>query len=368
MKNNRRTFMSKILLGSAGLLSAPLLTSLTKQSIAKEMKAIKKIRALGFQWETQDPFLFCVHHEDYYPKGKEDMSPDSSLSGRLLGQDFTIKDGWRMYHGKKIPGFPGHPHRGFETLTIVRKGMVDHADSAGGAGRYGNGDLQWMTAGKGLMHSEMFPLLKTDTENTLELFQVWLNLPRKSKMVEPAYKMFWNEDIPTIQKDGTTIEILVGNLYDENAPTPPQNSWAFDKNNHVGVYNIKMEPNSTLEIPATATGVNRTLYVYEGSELSIENETIPEYHAVDVESTANLTLRNGNTISKILVLQGRPIDEPVVQHGPFVMNSRQEIQEAFQDYQATQFGGWPWERYDQVHDRSKGRFAIYTDGRKEVKG
>jgi len=118
-----------------------------------------QITPLGFPWETSDPFLFCVHHEDFYPEGNEKMGPKGSLEGRNLGNDFTIKDGYRMYHGETVPGFPAHPHRGFETVTIAQKGLVDHSDSIGAAGRFGDGDVQWMTAGKGVQHSEMFPLL-----------------------------------------------------------------------------------------------------------------------------------------------------------------------------------------------------------------
>ena len=99
--------------------------------------AVIRITPLGFPWETADPFLFCVFHEDFYPKGDGEFGPEASLAGRNIGQDFVIKDGWRMYHGDKIPGFPVHPHRGFETVTVVRKGIVDHADSLGAAGRFG---------------------------------------------------------------------------------------------------------------------------------------------------------------------------------------------------------------------------------------
>nr|WP_290936872.1 pirin family protein [Haliscomenobacter sp.] len=121
------------------------------------MSNILRIRPLGFPWETRDPFIFCVYHEDFYPLGNAQMGPAASLSGRNLGQDFTVKDGWRMYHGRTVPGFPSHPHRGFETVTIARKGFVDHSDSLGATARFGNGDVQWMTAGKGVQHSEMFP-------------------------------------------------------------------------------------------------------------------------------------------------------------------------------------------------------------------
>ena len=120
--------------------------------------AIIKIRELQFTWDTLDPFIFCVHHEDFYPEGNEEMGPKPGTAGRNLGQDFGNKD-WNMYHGQKVPGFPRHPHSGFETITIVRKGIVDHVDSAGGQGRFGNGDVQWVTAGGGIQHSEMFPFL-----------------------------------------------------------------------------------------------------------------------------------------------------------------------------------------------------------------
>jgi redox-sensitive bicupin YhaK (pirin superfamily) len=332
------------------------------------MSKIKQIRPLGFQWQTLDPFLFCVHHEDQFPKGNDELGPAASLAGRNIGQDFVVKDGWRMYHGEKVPGFPGHPHLGFETITVVREGLVDHADSAGGKGRYGNGDVQWMTAGKGLLHSEMFPLLNQDEENPAELFQIWLNLPKKNKLVQPEYKMFWSEEIPSFEAiEGVNIEVLAGELLGRKSPTPPQNSWAAHPSNFVGVYNIQMQANSTMILPKTADGINRTLYFYKGNQFKLEGEIIPNYHAIDVVSNEDLKLESGNENIKILVLQGRPISEPVVQHGPFVMNTREEIIEAFNEYQQTQFGGWPFHRYDVVHDRKLGRFARYKDGSEEVK-
>src|SRR5690554_1071005 len=117
--------------------------------------AIKNIKPLGFQWETQDPFLFCAYHRVLYPSGNEAMGPNASLQGRNIGSDFDLKEGWRMYHGSKVPGFPAHPLKGFETVTLVEEGFADHSDSLGGGGRFGNGDVQWMTAGKGVMHCEM---------------------------------------------------------------------------------------------------------------------------------------------------------------------------------------------------------------------
>ncbi|HYN59579.1 MAG TPA: pirin family protein, partial [Rubrivivax sp.] len=155
-----------------------------------------QIEALGFPWQTIDPFLFCVYHDDAYPRGNAQFGPDAPLDGRNLGQDFAGKDGWRMYHGLKVPGFPAHPHRGFETVTIVRRGLIDHSDSLGAAARFGGGDVQWLTAGRGIVHAEMFPLLDAGAPNPLELFQIWLNLPARNKMAEPHFKMLWSQDIP----------------------------------------------------------------------------------------------------------------------------------------------------------------------------
>ncbi|HEY2901000.1 MAG TPA: pirin family protein, partial [Polyangia bacterium] len=146
---------------------------------------VLKVKPLGFPWETLDPFLFCAYHDDHYPVGNGRMGPAASLAGRNLGMDFEGLDGWRMYHGQTIPGFPQHPHRGFETVTIARQGVIDHSDSLGATARYGRGDVQWLTAGKGIVHAEMFPLLDDGRPNPLELFQIWLNLPARDKMVDP---------------------------------------------------------------------------------------------------------------------------------------------------------------------------------------
>jgi redox-sensitive bicupin YhaK (pirin superfamily) len=338
-----------------------------------EENPVLYIRPMGFQWETADPFLFCVHHEDKFPKGNDQMGPEKSyLSGRQLGDDFIIKDGFRMYHGKQVPGFPGHPHRGFEPVTVVREGMVDHADSLGAAGRYGNGDVQWMTAGKGVQHSEMFPLIQKNKANPMELFQIWLNLPARNKMVNPHFKMLWADSIPNYtHKDSkgkkTVVEVIAGKLGNSIPPKTPPDSWAADPKNEVAIWNIDLEPGAEWKLPAASPGINRCLYFYEGKELKISGQQIPAYHSMKVLSEVALELHNGASHSKILLLQGRPIGEQVIQYGPFVMNTKEEIHQAFEDYQRTQFGGWPWPKPGQVHDRNLGRFALHADGRREEK-
>lgn len=325
-------------------------------------KAILQVFELGFPWQTQDPFLFCVYHLDHYPKGNEEMGPATSLEGRNLGNDFTIKDGWRMYHGQTIPGFPSHPHRGFETITIVNKGFCDHSDSLGAAGRFGEGDVQWMTAGKGVQHCEMFPLLKTEEENPLELFQIWLNLPKKDKFVDPHFAMLWHENIPIIKTDNTSVKVIAGSYKNTLAPEPAPNSWAADTKNEVAIWNIHIDANSSYTLPKADTEVSRTLYFYEGSEIKIEGQIINPNYGIELQPSENVEIKVGDKAAHFLMLQGKPIAEPVVQHGPFVMNTQEEIRATMKDYGLTQFGGWPWQHTDNVHHKDKGRFAKYPDG------
>jgi redox-sensitive bicupin YhaK (pirin superfamily) len=373
----RRNFLSRVSLAFTGVLALPLLSvsKTIKELVQAKQPSINPIidvKPLGFQWDTFDPFLFCVHHEDKFPKGNDVMGPVTSMQGRHLGDDFIIKDGFRMYHGKVVPGFPGHPHRGFETITVVRKGIVDHADSLGASGRYGDGDVQWMTAGKGVQHSEMFPLLSKENENHMELFQIWLNLPKKNKMVEPHYKMFWRDVIPNYtyvdsNNKKTVVEIIAGKIDNLKAPLPPPDSWAADESNELAVWNIKMNSGASWTIPKASSGVNRTIYYYEGSSLLLSGVSIPIYNAVVLKPDEAVLLQAGDKEVSILMLQGKPIGEPVMQYGPFVMNTKEEINQAFEDYHKTQFGGWPWPRYDQVHDRTLSRFAKHADGKEEVK-
>lgn len=335
----RRNFVQRLSAASAALVALPWLASGKKEdpepANAAAMNPIKRSFPLGFQWETQDPFLFCVHHEDQFPKGNEQMGPDAeNFKGRHMGDDFIIKDGFRMYHGKKVPGFPGHPHRGFETVTVVRKGMVDHADSLGAAGRYGNGDVQWMTAGKGVQHSEMFPLLSQTEENPLELFQVWLNLPKKDKLVEPHFKMLWRESIPNLKLDNdkVLVELISGYWDDRQAVSPPPDSWAFPKENEVLIVNIKMEPHAKISLPKASGSVNRSLFFYEGESLTINEQTFESYSGFFLDPAVVTELESHDTPVSLFLLQGKPINEQVMQYGPFVMNTKEEIKQAFDDY------------------------------------
>ncbi len=336
--------------------------------------SILQIQPLGSPpWKTQDPFLFTVHHRDEYPQGNAQLglNPDQ-MQGRNIGQDFVPKDGFRMYHGSMVPGFPYHPHRGFETVTIAVEGVIDHSDSLGGAGRFKEGDVQWMTAGKGIQHSEMFPLLNQDTDNPFELFQIWLNLPKRSKFVEPHYNMLWKESIPVIKAEDengkhTIINLIAGELNGIKALNPNPDSWAADPRNEVAIFTIKMEAGASWTLPIASEQVHRNLYFYKGDEITIDGSTTSDVSRINLNPNTETKITNGSEEAYFLFLQGKPINEPVVQYGPFVMNSEQEIRDAMAEYGRTQFGGWPWPMREQVWDRNKGRFAIYNDGREEQK-
>ena len=329
------------------------------------------LEPLGFPWKTIDPFLFCVHHDDAYPRGNGRMGPDASLAGRDIGQDFSRKDGWSMYHGEAVPGFPSHPHRGFETVTIVRKVLIDHSDSLGATARFGGGDVQWLTAGKGIVHSEMFPLLDEGKPNPLELFQIWLNLPARSKMAAPHFTMFWSERIPRLaasDADGRAVDVAViaGRLADREPLAPPPASWAAATDADLAIWTIRLAPGARWTLPAaTGAATRRMLYFFKGDRARVAGAAIDDHAAIELRAGASAELVAGDEAAEFLVLQGRPIGEPVAQHGPFVMNTREEIVAAFADYQRTQFGGWPWRDRAPVHGVDPGRFAKHGDGREE---
>jgi len=339
---------------------------------------IEQTFPLGQQWPTIDPFLFCAHHNDKYPAGTADLGPDPALlAGRHMGSDFSGQDGWSMYHGSVIPGFPQHPHRGFETVTLVRAGLIDHSDSLGAIARFGEGDVQWVTAGSGIVHSEMFPLLRNDAPNHAELFQIWLNLPAANKMASPHFTMLWSEDIPSVESvdasgKTTTIVMVAGSMGEVAAPESPPESWASQADSDVAIWLVTMEPGASWDLPAAAgNNTVRVLYPFEGPSISVDGTPIDTGFGAVVRCTSDVTLtaadaRGGNSEPlQFLVLQGRPIGEPVARYGPFVMTTRQEIEQAFDDYRATQFGGWPWSADGPSHGTEAVRFAKFPDGRIE---
>jgi len=329
---------------------------------------------LGRPWPGVDPFLFVAFHHDRYPAGDDRMAPTADVSARPRDNDVAGEDGWSMYHGTDVPGFPAHPHRGFETITIVQRGTVDHADSAGATARYGEGDVQWLTAGRGVSHSEMFPLLHREGEgdNELVLYQIWFILAAPAKAADPAFTMLWNEQIPVVTTGGegqgrVTARVIAGALEGEKAIAPPPSSWASDDSADVAIWLLELEPHASIDLPATLRADTRRVLYVHGDDAAAEVggvALVAGWGGVQ-EDGDPITVSTADRPATVLVLQGAPIAEPVAMRGPFVMNTEDELHQAFADYRRTQFGGWPWPASDPVHPRDTGRFARHTDGRVE---
>jgi len=254
----------------------------------------------------------------------------------------------------------------------VRKGLIDHTDSARAVARYGGGDLMWVTTGAGVCHSEMFPLVREHEPNTLELFQIWINLPEAAKMARPSFSMAWAEEQPRAsfgEEPGKRTHVLVaaGELAGMRGPPPPPDSWAADARNHVVLATVKMDPGATWVLPrvAGAAGpVNRMLYFFEGQALRVAGDReLRSKAGVRLDHDRDVLLENvGRDTVEALLLQGRPIGEPVVQQGPFVATSQAKLRDMFARYRESEFGTWPYDTDEPVNAREESRFAKHPDG------
>ena len=230
----------------------------------------------------------------------------------------------------KKRGVGEHPHRGFETVTIVYSGEVEHRDSAGGGGKISSGDVQWMTAASGLVHEEFHGHDFTRDGGTFEVAQLWVNLPKKDKMSKPAYQAITSETIPSVElPKGGLVRVIAGQFRDGRGPAKthtPMNVW-----------DVRLVSGQSYEFPIPE-GWAAGLFVASGSI------RLPEGESANASELA-VTERKGDSIrfealedSKLLLLSGEPIDEPIVGYGPFVMNTRAEIQQAMIDYQTGKMG------------------------------
>ena len=336
--------------------------------------AVVRIEPLGFPWETIDPFLFCVYHDDAYPKGDGAFGPAASLAGRQMGSDFAGKDGWRMYHGLTVPGFPSHPHRGFETVTIVRKGLTDHSDSLGAAARFGGGDVQWLTAGRGIVHAEMFPAPERRRAQPAGAVPDLAQPAGEGQDGRPALHDALVGRHPARSHDrrptaaSRSSPCIAGRIAPDVAPlAPPPDSWASRA--RCRRRDLDAEDGAGRAHDAAAGGRPRVApqaLLLQGRR--DHDRRPPRRKPCRRRSCAPIwpsRLANGASEAELLMLQGRPIGEHVAQYGPFVMNTEQELRQAFDDYQRTRFGGWPWPDAAPVHGADPVRFARHADGRVE---
>jgi redox-sensitive bicupin YhaK (pirin superfamily) len=314
---------------------------------------ITKSAKIEFPLTTQDPFLFGVYHKDIFPAGN-DKCETTKYHGN--GMDFNQDAEYRMYHGVKVPGFPRHPHAGFETITCTIEGFIDHSDSLGCSGRYGNGDLQWMTAGKGIVHGENFPLLNPTGPNICRFFQLWINLERSKKGVEPAQIMHWSENIVKISSEEYKATLWAGSLMGRQALPPPKNSWANNPENNVAIYFVELKRGGCFTLPEIPEGVNRSVYFITGKCVA-EDIAISDQRFIQTNHE-QLAIKNQECdLLEFLVLQGKPIGEPVAHQGPFVSNSREGLSQVIYNYQRTGFGGWPYDQDAVIFPREQSRFV-----------
>jgi redox-sensitive bicupin YhaK (pirin superfamily) len=224
-----------------------------------------------------------------------------------------------------------HPHRGFETVTIAYKGRVAHHDSAGGGGIIGEGDVQWMTAASGVLHKEYHEETFSKEGGEFQMVQLWVNLPSKDKMSRPKYQAISNQEmgIVELENNGGSVEIIAGEYRNVKGPAS-----TFTP---ISMLNVKLTEQGEAEFNFPANS-NTALLVVEG-EIEVNGfATIPLDHFVLFENEGEQFTVKGLKKSTVLILSGQPINEPIAAHGPFVMNTRQELVEAFQDFQNGKFG------------------------------
>ena len=251
-----------------------------------------------------DPFLFLNHH------GPQTYPPRN--------------------HG--LP-FGPHPHRGFETVTFILEGELAHLDSGGGESVIRAGGVQWMTAGRGLVHAEISPEEFKKQGGPLEILQLWVNLPSRLKMVEPNYIGLQQQDIPEIVADEgkVRVNLIAGRWDGQQAPIQS----LID----IHMVTIAMSPGGHVQVPVAATR-NVFLYVVRG-EITVGGEAASAFHLVELNNDGDTVDLQATTDALLLFGHAEPIGEPVVAHGPFVMNTREEIRQAMMDYQSGKFGGLP---------------------------
>ena len=216
-----------------------------------------------------------------------------------------------------IAGFPPHPHRGFETITYMLNGKFRHEDTAGNKGYLEDGSVQWMTAGKGVIHSEM----PEQSDGLIRGFQLWLNLPKRKKMIEPSYKDIPCDKIPLMEFPSGSVKVISGKFNGLEGPGKPHTGMLY--------YDIFLKPNEDIRIPIE-NGWNGFCYVYEGKITC--NKIMSKGHLGVLSTKGIFACNSENKDSRFLLIAGEPLNEPVARGGPFVMNTKSEVIQAFKDY------------------------------------
>lgn len=266
---------------------------------------------------------FHVHGMFNYQETHKNLDP-------FLLMDYASPQHFAPNHSSHHRGVGEHPHRGFETVTIAYQGEVAHKDSAGGGGIIGTGDVQWMTAGSGLMHEEFHSEKFSETGGDFEMVQLWVNLPAKDKMTPPKYQAITNDDIPVVDLDGQGVaRLIAGDLSDTKG--------AASTFTPINLWDVRLNAGGKYEFTIPESH-NLLLLVQDGTvQINGDNIARPAELVTFAKGGDRVTLE-ANNAAKVLVLSGEPINEPIVGYGPFVMNTREEIIQAMQDVQSGKFG------------------------------
>jgi quercetin 2,3-dioxygenase len=223
-------------------------------------------------------------------------------------------------------GVGQHPHKGFETVTIAIRGKVEHKDNHGNTGIIGEGDVQWMTAGSGIMHQEFLEQKFNNEGGEFSMVQLWVNLPAKDKLTAPKYQGIMKKDIPVANVDGNLVNVIAGEFQGK--------AGAASTFSPVHMYTVDLVSQLQVSFPADYTTM---LLILEG-DLEINNTFAKTNHLVIFENTGEQINLKVKKSAKVLVLSGKPLDEPIAHYGPFVMNTQEEIMRAIDDFNAGKFG------------------------------
>ncbi|GAP64782.1 pirin-related protein [Mizugakiibacter sediminis] len=253
---------------------------------------------------------------------------------RVIGQPalemldpFLMLDAFGSNKGADyIGGFPDHPHRGFETVTYMLAGRMRHGDNQGNTGLLGPGSVQWMTAGRGIVHSEM----PEQEDGEMRGFQLWVNLPARDKMTAPRYQDIAPERIPEVDPaPGVHARVIAGELAGARGPVGGVATEPV-------FLDLALQPHARVEVPLPAAH-NAFAFVFEGAGVTIGGETLAHYELGVLGPGESVALQAGDEAARLILVAGRPLNEPVAKYGPFVMNTPQQIMQAIEDYRAGRF-------------------------------
>lgn len=330
--------------------------------LSKKPKTVQKIVDINIHWSGDDPFTFVSHHHDEYPNGNAQMAPPLELiRGRNLGRDYQERYGFRMYHGRVVPGFPMHAHWGYETISIAEKGFVDHFDTEKNFGRYGNGDIQWTLASSRYEHCEMYPLLDQENNNPVHITQIMVNIPLDRKNKGNQVNNTWSESVPVFEKDGVTVTLYCGEYCGKSLYSPNEGSWATAENS-VRILKIVMQPGSVFELENLDSSVGRNLYYLSGKTIDMDGTQVKPNLRFKMKPSTDLKVMNGDDESEIWILEGKPIGEKQAAFGPVILKDLDTVRKSMNEIRINEFQEWPWGVMDVTNPMEMGRELHRPDG------